>query len=190
MTTTTTPPVSPKNTTKCFPWFSFSSVVCIIAAAAAILFFVHTNYSLQDKVVQLQFQLEQTRNQLQEAKNEIAQTLSQLEQSQSQLEKTRHEITQLQPLAEKARLLPITVSFRKAQLGHGQVLRISSELKKELPLKIKVTSPTFNKTEVFEKIVSGISPLEIGHLQGWAFSSGDLIEISSADFDPITTKMP
>ncbi len=138
-----------------------------VAVIAALFFGFHSS-ALQDKNTQLQSRLDQTQWELARAKAKIA---------------------QLQPLATKARELPVSVTFRRAVVGAGYVIQIHNKSGKSLPLKITATNLTFNKTTTFDK-VAGPVPLEIGHMEGWTFASGDLIEIASDGFDPLKTKIP
>ncbi len=140
-----------------------------LAVIAAVFFGVRMN-ALSDKNTQLQSQLDQTKSELEQAKAEIA---------------------QLQPLATKALQMPVSITFRQALAGAGYVLQIHNKSGKNLPLKITVTNPTFNKTKTFNAVANaGPKPLEIGHLEGWTFASGDVIEVVSEGFDPIEAKIP
>ena len=160
---------APPNPKQCKTSSIILGVGFIIAVIAAVFFGVRT-YSLQDKNTQLQSQLEQAKSELEQAKTEIA---------------------QLQPLANKALQMPVSITFRQALAGAGYVLQIHNKSDKSLPLKITVTNPTFNKTKTFNAVANANRvPLEIGHLEGWTFSSGDLIEVICVGYDSINTKIP
>ncbi len=144
--------------------------VCLAAVVIAAVFFAFRASALQNKVTEQQ---------------------TQLNQAQAQLEQAKAEIAQLQPLATKALQMPIFITFRQALAGAGYVLQIHNKSGKKLPLKITVTNPTFNKTKTFNAVANaGPKPLEIGHLEGWTFASGDVIEVVSEGFDPIEAKIP
>jgi len=76
-------------------------------------------------------------------------------------------------------------------LGAGYVLQIHNKSDKRLPLKITVTNPTFNKTKTFDAVANANRvPLEIGHLEGWTFASGDVIEVICVGYDTLNVKIP
>lgn len=91
----------------------------------------------------------------------------------------------------RANQVPVSTTFRRAIIGPGYVLQFHNKSRRTLPLKITVTSPTFNKTKTFDAVADpGPEPLEIGHMEGWTFASGDLIEIRSEGFTPVNVKIP
>ena len=68
-------------------------------------------------------------------------------------------------------------------------------------LSVIVTDATSQKTESFQRVVDGgtasgagmfipAPAKEIGHAEGWAFVSGDTVEISCAGYDPIKRTVP
>jgi hypothetical protein len=107
---------------------------------------------------------------------------------QKELENARTEIARLSPEAKRGRELPIKIGQRSAVLGSGNVLQIQNLSTRPLPVKVKFTSPTFNKTRAFDLVLDPASvissPKEIGHAEGWAVAPGDEVEIFSEGFDP------
>lgn len=165
--TSTAVPVTPSKQSKA-PTIILG-IAFTVALIAAVLLFIRAN-ALQDKIAQLQSQLDQTQSLLNQANNQIA---------------------QLQPLAQKARQMPVSITFRQALMGGGYVVQFHNKSGKNLPLKITVKNPTFNKTKTFDAVANaGPKPLEIGHMEGWTFASGDVIEVVSEGFDPIEAKIP
>jgi hypothetical protein len=59
-------------------------------------------------------------------------------------------------------------------------------------VKVKFTSPTFNKTRTFDVVLDPASvisnPKEIGYAEGRPVAPGDEVEILSEGFDPIKQK--
>jgi hypothetical protein len=140
----------------------------VIAAVAAVFLYSRTN-DLQAKVEQLQ---------------------SQSSQLQSQLNDANSQITQLQPLAAQARKLPVTARFRKAVTGAGFVLLLQNTSRKPLALSVTLSNPTFNKSKTYRVDIDGGLMKEIGYLEGWAFTSGDQIQIQNAEYDPLSVTIP
>jgi hypothetical protein len=160
-----TPPPPKQNTILSIAF----GIGLVIPVFAAVIFGLRMN-ALQDRNTQLQSQLERTK---------------------SELEQARAEIARLLPPAEKARLMPVSITFRQASAGAGYVLQIHNKSGKRMPLKITMTNPTFNKTKTFDAVAdAGALPLEIGHLEGWTFTSGDSVEVVCTGFDPIKSKIP
>ena len=99
--------------------------------------------------------------------------------------------TRTSTLQKQLDRLPVSVTYRKALMGAGYVLQIHNTSGKSLPLKITLTNPTFNKTKTFDVVADASpKPFEIGHLEGWTLTSGDVIEISSEGFEPTQGKVP
>ncbi|HEX3856787.1 MAG TPA: hypothetical protein VHY30_05770 [Verrucomicrobiae bacterium] len=78
--------------------------------------------------------------------------------------------------------LPIKVTFRKAVLGSGYVLTITSKADDTLSLKVTLTNPTFAKQKIYDLHIDSKTVKEIGHLQGWSFASGDTAEFYSIGY--------
>jgi hypothetical protein len=97
---------------------------------------------------------------------------------------------QLEPLAAKARKLPVTVSFRKAVLGAGQVLGLRNRADKSLTLSVTLRNPTFANGKVYRVDLDSGQIRELGHAEGWAITSGDTIEIMNAAYDPVKITVP
>lgn len=134
---------------------NFLHASLIVAGLAAIFFFVRMD-NLQGNVNQLQ----------------------------RQLAAAQSEIELLRPLAEKARELPVKVTFRKAVLGNGYVLGIHNTSQQSLSLGVKLTNPTFNKTKTFRVDLDGGAVKEIGRSEGWTAMANDSIELVCAGFAP------
>ncbi len=99
--------------------------------------------------------------------------------------------TRTSTLQKQLDRLPVAVTYRKAMMGAGYVLQIRNSSGKSLPLKITLTNPTFNKTKTFDVVADASpKPFEIGHLEGWTLTSGDVIQVSSEGFEPMQGKVP
>ena len=123
-----------------------------------------------------------------------------LQQTKSELEQARIHISQLEPLAVKARAMAIAVGFRKAILGSGYVLSIQNKTTKPLAFDISVADASRQKSKQFRIVVDGGSAVggsftaapakEIGHREGWAFASGDIVEVACAGYDSMRMTVP
>jgi hypothetical protein len=130
----------------------------VVAAIVALLLFLQSN---------------NLKSQLQQSKTESEQLQSQLAQDESQ-------IAQLQPLANKARQMPVRTKFQKS-FGPGYVLQIFNVSRTSL--RVEVTVAALNKS--LAQVVDGG---RFWFVRG--FASGDQIEIKSDGYDSIKLSVP
>jgi hypothetical protein len=102
-----------------------------------------------------------------------------------QLDTANATIAQLAPQAARARTLPLYVTWRRAWTGDGMVLQVHSTSGSPVPVAIEANNATFG-TKTFNRIMVELPPLEIGAQEGWDFTRGDTVKISSVDFDAQT----
>jgi hypothetical protein len=124
---------------------------------------------------------------------------SELRHAKNELEQANVRISQMEPLAIRAREMAIAVSFRKALTGSGHVLTIHNKTTKPLGLSLKVSDAVRQKTKEYRIVVDGgtavganfqaANPKEIGHAEGWAFASGDIAEIACQGYDPMQVRI-
>src|SRR5882724_1534909 len=160
---------------------------------------------LRDRIVLMEQQHLSEKQAFQKEKDELASQLRlvtderdfarrELQQTKNELEQTKVRVLQMEPLAIKAREMAISVGFRKAIFGSGHVLTLQNKTEKPLGVNITVADASGQKGNEFRFVVDGgrfqAVAKEIGHIQGWAFSSGDNIKIVCAGYDPITLRVP
>lgn len=82
--------------------------------------------------------------------------------------------------------VPVGVSYRRSHLGNGLVAIFSNRGNKYLNLIV-----TVQNQKAFRVDLAPGQTQELGHMEGWAFKYGDLINIRSLanDFEPINIKM-
>ena len=160
-------------------WLSFAivttglSLIAVIALATAYVFLRADLVTARDTLEQLKEAQQQLQAELQAARNTISELSVKLENSK----------VQLQNVANRLPDLPVEISFRTAVLGQGLVLELNNLADRELPVKVNATSPTFGKTRTFEILIPAKKIVEIGHMEGWAFSRGDTVSIHSEGFE-------
>jgi hypothetical protein len=123
-----------------------------------------------------------------------------LQQTKSELEQARNQILRMTPLTIKAREMAIAAGFRKAWTGSGLVLTLQNKTTKPLALNVTATDSTKQKKRAFRVVVNGgtsqgasfqaAPPKEIGHREGWAFVSGDSVEIECSEYDSMRITVP
>jgi hypothetical protein len=86
--------------------------------------------------------------------------------------------------------MPIEVWYRKALLVSGLVGSFKNTSKRELTFLATFTNPTLNNSKRFRLDLRSGETKEIGHLEGWNFSSGDQITITHHDFQTWSGSFP
>jgi len=86
--------------------------------------------------------------------------------------------------------LQVEVGYRPALTGDGYVLHLHSTSSKSLSLNVKLTNPTFKKSQTYQIVLDAGAHKEIGHLEGWTLASGDEIEVSHAGYQALSVGIP
>lgn len=87
---------------------------------------------------------------------------------------------------KQARQLPIRVLFRRAALGGSSVIQVQAAL----PITVRMV--VIRDAQQFARdlqIVPGRT-VEVGHLEGWGFKSGDQVTLSNQSFDSVFLAAP
>jgi Tfp pilus assembly protein PilO len=113
-------------------------------------------------------------------KSQLQQSKTESEQLQSQLAQDESQIAQLQPLANKARQMPIKTQFLKPH-GHGYTLVIRNISTTSLRVEVTVTALNKSLAEVIDGGRTWFVP---------GLASGDQIEIVSDGYDSIKLTVP
>jgi hypothetical protein len=85
--------------------------------------------------------------------------------------------------------MPVEVQERKAIIGDTYVVRIRNDSGKTLPVKVTLTSPTFNVTKSYTAVIAPNSYKEVGHTEGWAGAPGDKVVVESDGFEPMNATL-
>lgn len=86
--------------------------------------------------------------------------------------------------------LPVGVRYRQAMLGHGLVATFRNTSTQQLLFVVEVKNPTLDSSKTFQLNIAPGMVQEIGYAEGWAFSSGDLISIANAAYEPLKATVP
>lgn len=86
--------------------------------------------------------------------------------------------------------LPIDVGYRKALMGAGLVGQFRNNSNRFLAVIVSVYNPSINQRKKFRLDISPNEMKEIGHMEGWTFSSGDIITVSHDEYQTAELKMP
>jgi hypothetical protein len=86
--------------------------------------------------------------------------------------------------------LPITLQYREAALGMGYVITFQNTSDRFLSLRVSAHNPTMNQRATMRLDIGPRSQVEWGWLEGWPFTSGDIISIEHADYALMRRTVP
>ena len=105
------------------------------------------------------------------------------ENARIEYEKTIHEY-------ESRPEMPIELNYRKALMGPGLVIVFKNTSTRHLSMAATFVNPTLKKEENYRLDLSPGIVKEIGHIEGWAFSSGDVIKLTHNEYKTKVHKLP
>lgn len=86
--------------------------------------------------------------------------------------------------------MPIEVTYRKALLGSGLVASLKNTSNRFLSVRAALTNPSLHQSMSYRVDLSPGKVKEIGHMEGWAFSSGDTIFVSHDEYRELKVSIP
>jgi len=86
--------------------------------------------------------------------------------------------------------MPVELSYRSALMGAGLVIVIKNTSSRHLSVVATFLNPTLNKEESYRIDISPGSVKEMGHAEGWAFASGDVIKLVHNEYKTKILKLP
>jgi len=86
--------------------------------------------------------------------------------------------------------IPVQVQYRKAILNPSLVARFTNRSNRNLAFLATFENPTLNEVKKFEISLNAGVFRDIGHLEGWAFHSGDKITLHHADYSDERVTLP
>ena len=126
---------------------------------------------------------------LKSTKDKLAVTQAEAAQFQAELATAKARIRELEPLAKKARTLPVRITTRSIPASGSNVYHLVNLSESVLPVKVKLHSTTTKRSQSFTPLLSPPvpgKPFEIGAEDGWLVAPGDVLELSSEGFDVMT----
>ncbi len=92
--------------------------------------------------------------------------------------------------APRAKPMPVSVSFRKAEVGDGNAVLLQNTSETTLSLTATFSNPSASASKVYRLVLNSGAVKELGSLGAWKLSSGDRIQIESAGFDSVVKTAP
>lgn len=105
-------------------------------------------------------------------------------------EEARKEYEKVQAEYESRPELPVEISYREALLGPGLVAVFKNTSSRHLAIVATIYNPTLQKEESYRLDLSPETPIEVGHSEGWTFSSGDIIKLVHSEYKPKGVELP
>ncbi len=86
--------------------------------------------------------------------------------------------------------MPVLVQYRQALMGSGLVASFRNTSPRDLAILATFTNPTLHQSKTFRLDLAPGQTKEVGHLEGWTFSSGDTIKLTHNDYKALEVKLP
>lgn len=101
---------------------------------------------------------------------------------ETELSRTKQELNEANQKLAKKPDLPVSVSIRQAMAGPGLVAQFTNQSTRFLSVIATFHNPTTNQEMSIRLDLAPNLKQEIGHLEGWTLSSGDLITVQHNDY--------
>jgi hypothetical protein len=105
---------------------------------------------------------------------------------EKEIDRMKKEIAEYEARPE----MPIELTYREAMLGPGLVVIFKNISDRHLSVVANFKNPTLNMSEAFRLDLSPNQIKEVGHAEGWAFASGDLIKVEHNEYKALTRSLP
>ena len=86
--------------------------------------------------------------------------------------------------------MPVEVKYRRALLANGYVTDFKNKSNRQLTILATFTNPTLKASKSMSLVLSPGETKEIGHMEGWNFSSGDTMTLAHHDYQSATWNLP
>ena len=140
------------------------------------------------------------KSELDEANKKIAELQAQAAASQAETAKIRAEAeaakntnqnleaqnSQLQAKVDEKPELPVTLSFRKAIMGPGNVAIFNTTIKAPIAVLVNLHSAALGTTKQIELHLDSTHPTELGYMEGAVIENGDTITVENQNYSPIS----
>lgn len=130
---------------------------------------------------------QQAERYLTETRNQLVASLREVEQLKAQL---AYRETDYQAAVAAKPALPVVVDFRASILGRGLVAVIRNTSDRYLTVVLSVRNPTLSTAKRFRIDIEPRESTSFGHLEGWAFSSGDEFALFNDEFSALRLSVP
>jgi hypothetical protein len=109
----------------------------------------------------------------------------QIDKLESQLAAQQLQLQQNVQLA-----LPLDITFRAGRPGSGFIARFQNLSSADINVTVRPRHIDTGETREFDLRLPAHSLAEIGHAEGWAFQSGDVLSVKSGSYQPLSLRAP
>ena len=141
---------------------------------------------LQAQTAAAQAETEKIKAQAAAAQAEAERVKVEAEAAKNENQNLEAQNSQLQAKVDEKPELPVTVSFRKAMTGPGNVAVLNTTVKSNVPVLITLHSAALGTSKTFERHLDPSHTTELGHLEGAVIENGDTITIENQNYSPVT----
>jgi hypothetical protein len=92
--------------------------------------------------------------------------------------------------AKSGKALPVRITYRSEPFKKGKIVMLANTSKEKLNCNVNVTRPATGQTQTFKVSVAPSTEMRLAGAQGWAFKSGDKIEVAQTGFAPKSGNVP
>lgn len=159
-----------------------AGAVLTVIVAGAFLYI----QQLHHEIAETKTELVSTKENLVSAQAEKNQIVEEKKVADQLLEVTTEGLNQANTELAKKPDLPVSISYRQAMMGSGLVSQFTNNSDRFLSIVATFQNPTTNQHTILRLDLTPNVTKEIGHMEGWTFSSGDQITMQNNDYEPIT----
>ncbi len=92
--------------------------------------------------------------------------------------------------APRSKPMPLSVSFRKAEVGDGNAVLLQNTSDTALSVTATFSNPSATASKTYRLVLNSGAVKELGSLGAWKLSSGDRVQVESSGYDPIVRTTP
>jgi|GEM_PF-3587695 len=126
------------------------------------------------------------------ARMEASEAQSSASGARRQVERLTAQLASLQSqlLKVKDAPLPALIYFRAGAPGKGFVAQVENQSADALPVTVEAQRPSTGEKKSFDISVPPRGIAEVGADDGWAFTNGDTLMVSSGQLKPLSLRIP
>lgn len=153
---------------KYVPW-----ALCAVLTVLLMFIYFTKNAEIESLHNQYNLLVAESNKKLEDANQKQQKLAEEANQQQQQLIEKATELLSAANLPEAT----VSVSHRAAMLGSGYVVGITNISGVSAPFSVEIRRPSTEQSKNYDFVIDGGRMVEIGHREGWAFVSGDVITI-------------
>ena len=130
-------------------------------------------------------EVDEANKKIAELQAQVAATQAETKAAKDETQKFEAQNSRLQAKVDEKPALPVTVTFRKAIMGPGNVAVFNTTIKAPIAVLVQLHSASLGTTKQFELHLESTHATELGHLEGAVIESGDTITVKNQNYLPV-----